>query len=316
MSGIGGFGGRRLAAVMGPIGAWSWGVHQLSAARATAVTSELARLGYPLLWIPEVVGSKEILAHAGMLLAGQPRLAVATGIANIYARDPMAMANGAKALGEAWPGRFVLGLGVSSERTVTLRGSSYGPPVATMRAYLDALAAAPYAGPEPEPVVPLVLAALGPHMLNLTAERADGAHPFFAPVEHTAFARRTLGADPWLAVAQPIVLTSDPAAARRTARAFAGHYVTLPHHRANLARFGFGDADLAGQGSDRLIDALVAWGDVAAVAGRVRAQLDAGADHVGLMVRTDESSDPGLAAYRELAAALVQAGATGGSASG
>jgi len=311
MGGIGGFGGRRLAAAMGPIGAWSWGLHHLSAARAREVASELAALRYPLVWIPEVVGSKEILAHAGILLAGEPRLAVATGIANIYARDPMATANGAKALGEAWPARFVLGLGVSSERTVTVRGGRYGPPVATMRAYLDAMAAAPYSGPEPEPRVPLVLAAIGPNMLGLAAERADGAHPFFAPVEHTAFARRILGADPWLAVAQPIILTADADAARRIARSFAGHYFTMPHHRANLGRFGFTEADLAGHGSNRVVDAVVAWGDVEAIVRRVRDQFDAGADHVCLMVRTDTPADPGLAAYRELAAALLEVGGGG-----
>lgn len=306
-TGIGGFGGRPLARLLGPVGAWMWGLHSLAAAREAEVMAEFRRLGYPIAWIPEVVGSKEIMAHAGLLLSVAPGMAVASGIASVYARDPMAMANGARTLGEAYPGRFVLGLGVSSEKSVTIRGGEYGRPVATMRSYLDAMAAAPCSAPLPESPVPLVLAAIGPKMLELSAERADGTHPFFAPVDHTAYARGIVGPDLCIAVAQPMVLGRDPQEARRIARSFAVHYLTMPHHRANLARFGFGDADLAGQGSDRVIDALVAWGDVDALARRVRDQLAAGADHVAAMVRTASPADPGMTAYRELASALFEA---------
>ena len=302
--GIGGFGGRRLAATIGPLAAWSWSLHYQPAATAREFVGELEQIGFPMVWIPEVVGSKEILAHCATLLAGASRIRVGTGIANIYARDPMAMANGAKALAEAWPGRFILGLGVSSERSVTQRGSVYGPPLTTMRAYLDAMAAAPYAGPEPEPPVPLVLAAIGPRMLELAAERADGVHPFFAPVDHTAWARQIVGPEPCLAVAVPVVIATDREEGRRVARGFAGHYLTLPHHRANLARFGFGEADLSGHGSDRLIDAVVAIGPPEAIVERVAAQHAAGADQVALMLRSAEASDPGLGAWRDLAAGL------------
>jgi probable F420-dependent oxidoreductase len=152
---------------------------------------------------------------------------VASGIANIHARDPMAMANGAKALGEAYPGRFVLGIGVSHAPSVTVRGGTYGRPVETMRAYLDAMAAAQYGAPAPDPPVPLVLAALGPRMLELAAERADGAHPYFVPVEHTPFARHDLGSEPCLVVEQTAVLTTDPAEGRRTGRAFAKNYLAM-----------------------------------------------------------------------------------------
>jgi probable F420-dependent oxidoreductase len=309
IEGIGGFGGRRLAAACGRVAAWSWGLHHLPASQASDVAHELRDLGYPMVWIPEIVGSKEILSHAGLLLSAGPDQIVGTGIASIYARDPMAMANGARTLGEAHPGRFVLGIGVSSERSVTRRGGTYGPPLATMQAYLDAMAAAAYAGPEPDPPVPLVLAAVGPRMLELAAERADGAHPFFVPVEHTADARRILGPEPWLAVAVPIVMVAEATEARRIARSFAGHYFELPHHRANLERYGFGEADLAGHGSDRVIDTIVAWGSVDAIANRVRAHLEAGADQVALMLRTEPPSDSGLAAWRELAAALLEPGA-------
>jgi probable F420-dependent oxidoreductase len=190
MAGIGGFGGRRLAALMGRVGVWSFALQRLAAAEETAAARELERLGFPAIWIPESLGSKELLSHASILLQSTERVAIASGIANIYARDPMAMANGAKALGEAHPGRFVLGIGVSHAPSVESRGGAYGKPVETMSAYLDAMAAAQYAAPEPDPPVPLVLAALGPRMLELAAARADGAHPYFVPVEHTPVPRR------------------------------------------------------------------------------------------------------------------------------
>ena len=206
------------------------------------------------------------------------------------------------------PGRFVLGIGVSHAPSVAARGGTYGRPVETMRAYLDAMAAAQYGAPEPEPPVPLVLAALGPRMLELAAERADGAHPYFVPVEHTPFARRHLGPEPFLVVEQTAVLTTDPAQGRRIGRAFAKSYLALPNYVNNLRRLGWDDADLAGDGSDRLIDAVIAWGDVDAIVRRVRAHLDAGADQVCIQVRADPSSDPALGAYGELAAALLETG--------
>ncbi|MGZ8514454.1 MAG: TIGR03620 family F420-dependent LLM class oxidoreductase [Candidatus Limnocylindrales bacterium] len=299
--------GRRLSAALGPVGVWSWALQRLSAADAGAAARELEALGYPVAWIPETLGNKEIFSHAAILLAGTTRIVVASGIANIHARDPMAMANGAKALGEAYPGRFVLGIGVSHAPSVSVRGGTYGRPVETMRAYLDAMAAAHYGAPEPDPAVPLVLAALGPRMLELAAERADGAHPYFVPVEHTPFARKHLGPEPFLVVEQTAVLTTDPAQGRRIGRAFAKSYLALLNYVNNLRRLGWGDADLAGDGSDRLIDAIIAWGDVNAILRRVQAHLDGGADQVCIQVRVDPSSDPGLGAYRELAAALLEA---------
>ena len=237
-------------------------------------------------------------------------MVVASGIANIHARDPMAMANGARALGEAYPGRFVLGLGVSHAPSVARRGGTYGRPIETMRAYLDAMAATPYGAPEPEPPVPVVLAALGPRMLELAAERADGAHPYFVPVEHTAFAREQLGPEPFLAVEQTAVLTSDRDEGRRIGRAFAATYLALPNYANNLRRLGWSDEDLASGGSDRLIDAVIAWGDVDAIVARVRAHLDAGADQVCIQVRAEAANDPATDAYAELAAALLETGRT------
>ena len=306
MSDTGRYGGRRLAEALGPLGVWSWALQRHSGADAGAAAHELEALGYPVVWIPETLGNKEIFSHAAILLAATTRITVATGIASIHARDPMAMANGARALGEAYPGRLVLGVGVSHAPSVAIRGGTYGRPVETMRAYLDAMAAAPYGAPEPDPPVPLILAALGPRMLELAAERADGAHPYFVPVEHTPFARHHLGPEPFLVVEQTAVLTTDAAEGRRIGRAFARNYLALPNYANNLRRLGWDDADLTGDGSDRLIDAVIAWGDVDAIVNRVRAHLDAGADQVCIQFRADQPADMALGAYKELATAMLE----------
>jgi probable F420-dependent oxidoreductase len=230
----------------------------------------------------------------------------APGIASIYARDPMAMANGARAIAEAYPGRFVLGIGVSHAPSVQMRGGSYGKPVETMAAYLDGMTAASYAGPDTGEPVPLVLAALGPRMLELAAQRTDGAHPYFVPVEHTPMAREAMGAEACLAVEQTAVLSTNPDEARRIGRAFAKHYLALPNYANNLRRLGWPDEDIANDGSDRLIDAVIAWGDVGAIVARVKAHLDGGADHVCVQLRAESSSDPALAGYAELASALLE----------
>jgi probable F420-dependent oxidoreductase len=291
--------------MLGPVGAWSWALQRLPGTDAGAVTHELETMGYPVVWIPETVGNKELFSHASILLAMTERLVVASGIASIYARDPMAMAAGARTLGETYPGRFVLGIGVSHALSVARRGGNYGRPVEAMRIYLDAMDATEYGGPEPNPAVPLVLAALGPRMLDLAAERADGAHSYFVPVEHTDFGRRQVGVEACLVVEQTAVLSTNPTEGRRIGRAFAKAYLGLPNYTNNLRRLGWRDEDLAGNGSDRLIDAVIAWGDVGAIVSRVRAHLDAGADHVCIQVRADSSADPALEAYAELGAALL-----------
>ncbi|MEO5704692.1 MAG: LLM class flavin-dependent oxidoreductase, partial [Candidatus Limnocylindrales bacterium] len=189
MAGIGGIGGRALAVRLGRVGIWNFALQRLTASDEGAAMREYERLGFRAVWMPESLGSKEVFAHASILLAATERAIVAPGIASIYARDPMAMANGARAIAEAYTGRFVLGIGVSHAPSVAMRGGNYGKPVETMSAYLDAMAASSYAGPDGTEPVPLVLAALGPRMLELAASRADGAHPYFVPVEHTPFAR-------------------------------------------------------------------------------------------------------------------------------
>jgi probable F420-dependent oxidoreductase len=305
MAGLGGFGGRRLAQLMGRVGVWSFALQRLAAAEEAGAAQEIEQLGFPALWIPESLGSKELLSHASILLQSTERVIVTSGIASIYARDPMAMASGAKAIGEAHPGRFVLGIGVSHAPSVESRGSAYGKPIETMTAYLDAMASAQYAAPEPDPPVPLVLAALGPRMLELAARRADGAHPYFVPVEHSEVARGRLGAEPFLGVEMTAVLATDRPAGLRIARAFAKNYLALPNYVNNLRRLGWSDEDLAGEGSERLIDAVISIGDVDAIVSRARAHLDAGADHVCVQLRAERSTDPAVAGLRELASGLL-----------
>ena len=293
-----------LRAALGRVGAWSFALQANTAAAEQAALRAYEALGYRATWFPESIGSKEAFAHAGLLLAGSERMIVGTGIANVYARDPMAMANGARTLSEAYPGRFVLGIGVSHAPSVAARGSVYGRPVEHMTAYLDAMEAATWSAPGPAEPVPVLLAALGPRMLDLAAERTAGAHPYFVPVAHTAMARARMGPDPVLVVEQTAVLDTDPARGRETARAFATRYLALDNYANNLRRLGWGDEDLAGGGSDRLLDAVVVQGDAAAIAARVREHLDAGADHVCVQLRSVDSADLALEGYAELRAAL------------
>jgi probable F420-dependent oxidoreductase len=305
MAGIGGIGGRELAKRLGKVGVWSFALQRMPAADAGAAVRAFEDAGYPSVWFPESVGSKEVFAHSALLLGASTKAVIAPGIASIYARDPMAMAGGAKALAEAYPGRYVLGIGVSHAPSVQTRGGSYGKPIETMTAYLDAMDAASYAGPEPGEPVPLVLAALGPKMLELAASRADGAHPYFVPVEHTPIARAAIGKECCLAVEMTAVLSTDPATARRIGRGFARHYLALPNYANNLRRLGWADEDIASDGSDKMIDAVVAWGDVDAIVARAKAHLDAGADHVCVQLRADSSADPVVEGFRELASGLL-----------
>ena len=303
-SGLGGVGGRALARQLGRLNVWSFALQRLSASEELAAAARLEELGFAAVWIPESVGSKDALAHSAILLAATQHLIVAPGIANIHARDPMAMANGARALGEAYPGRFVLGIGVSHAPSVQMRGGDYGNPLQQMTAYLDAMEAAQYAAPPPEPAVPLLLAALGPRMLELAATRADGAHPYFVPIEHTPYARRHLGPDAALVPEVTAVLTTDRTHGLAVARAFAKHYLALPNYANNLRRLGWSDEDIANDGSDRLLEAVIAIGDVDHIVGRVREHLDSGADTVTLQLREEKSADPALAAYAEIIAAF------------
>ena len=287
---------------LGRIGIWSFGIASRPAAEVREALAEVEALGYTGAWYGEAF-FRESMGTAALALSWTERLVVATGISNVYARDPAAAKAGANTLGEAFPGRFVLGLGISHQPPVEARGHAYGPPLTTMRAYLDGIDAAPYMGPEPVEPTPVVLAALGPKMLDLARERTDGAHPYFVPVEHTAQARERLGPGKLLAPEQAVLLTTDEAKAREVIREHVTFYMTAPNYRNNMLRLGFEEADMEDGGSDRLQDAIVAWGDEDAVRERVKGHLDAGADHV--CIQTLPSGELDLDALRRLAPALL-----------
>jgi probable F420-dependent oxidoreductase len=234
-------------------------------------------------------------------------MVIATGIANIWARDPFTMTAAQLTLSEAYPERFLLGLGVSHARLVEgIRGHQYQQPFTAMRRYLDEMdeAARHYWAAKPA-APPRVLAALGPRLLALAAERAQGAHPYLVTPEHTAKARSALGPGRWLLPEQGVVLETNPEQARAIARRHVSRYLDLPNYTNNWRRLGFTDDDLVAQGSDRLVDALVAWGDVEAISRRVKDHLDAGADHVCVQVFDREPHGLPLRQWRTLATALL-----------
>ena len=264
---------------LGKLGIWA-SLDGLTAADALAFARRTEQRGFEVLWTPESRG-RNVLVNAAWLLAGTSSLIVATGIANIYARDAMAMASAQRGLNEQSGNRFLLGLGVSHKPMVsTMRGHAYGKPVATMRGYLEAMRAAPYQSPLPSQPPKTVIAALGPKMLALAAQMTDGAHPYCVTPEHTAEARRILGSGKLLCPEVMVILETDPAKARAAARAALLPYIQFENYANNWRRLGFTDDDLAGGGSNRLIDANVAWGDEAAIRKRLQLYWDAGADHV------------------------------------
>jgi probable F420-dependent oxidoreductase len=290
---------------LGRVGVWLGRLGWVPASVEREAAAEIEALGYGALWYSESHSNKESLSHGALLLAATSRITVASGIANVYARDPTAMTAGANALSEAYPLRFVLGLGVSHLAQVAPRGHEYGSPVATMRSYLEAMDSAGYEGPRPPEPVPRVLAALRPRMLELAATHADGAHPYLVPVEHTRRAREILGEGKLLAPEQFVLLEADAAAARSAGRAALSWYLQQPNYANSLRRLGFAAEELGPDPSDRLVDALVAWGDEEAVAARVRDHLEAGADHVCVQPIGREGDELGLEQLRRLAPALL-----------
>jgi probable F420-dependent oxidoreductase len=264
---------------LGKLGVWTW-LDAFSTDEAAAFAARVEAWGYSALWVPEAVG-REPFSLLGFLAAKTRSLVLATGIANIYARDAMTMRATRETLGESTGGRFLLGLGVSHAHLVAgIRKHEYGKPVATMRAYLEAMDAAIYMGPKPAAPAPIVLAALRPKMLELAAQKTAGAHPYFVPPEHTARARKILGKGVLLCPEQMVLLEKDASKARAIARANMKIYCGLPNYQNNLKWLGYSDADFVDGGSDRLVDAIVAWGDEKVIADRIQAHLDAGADHV------------------------------------
>jgi probable F420-dependent oxidoreductase len=271
----------------GRIGVWTW-LDGMPASQAAEFTQKIADLGYGTLWLPEAVG-RDPLVLIAYLSAKTTRIGFCTGIANIYARDAMSMRAIRETLGELAPGRVAIGMGVSHGHLVAgVRGHEYKKPVATMSAYLDAMEKALYMAVKAEQPAPLVIAALRPKMLELAASKTSGAHPYFVPPEHTARAREILGKRALLLPEVKVMLETDAAKARAAARAAMAMYIRLPNYQNNLRWLGYTDADFENNGSDRLVDAIVGWGDEKAIAKRVQEHYDAGADHVAVQaLRSD-----------------------------
>ena len=280
---------------LGRVGVWWSGSWRDPDDPGRSVAPELESLGYGALWSSGRFDAG-LAPHFEKLLASTDHVAVASGIVSIWAGAPEDVGPAVSALEDRFPGRFLLGIGTSHSVAV----ADYTRPYSKMVAYLDALDALA----TPVPPERRVLAALGPRMLRLAAARAAGAHPYFVPVEHTAWARGILGPGPLLAPEVAVVLETDPARARQLARGYASTYLGLTNYTQNLRTFGFDDEDIRGGGSDRLIDAVIPWGDAATLAAAVRAHLDAGADHVCVQVIAGREGFP-LHEYRELAATLL-----------
>ena len=261
-------------------------------------------MGYSALWIPEAVG-RDPFSIISYMAANTEKLVFATGIANIYARDPMSMNAIHKTVSELAPGRFVLGLGVSHAPLVSdIRGHHYQKPVSTMRSYLESMQNALYMGVSADEPAPIVLGALRENMLRLSAGKTRGAHPYFVPPAHTAWAREILGPDAWLCPEQMVLLETDADKARGIARTHMATYLGLDNYKNNLKQFGFEEADFTAGGSDKLVDAIFAWGDEHALRSRIQDHWDAGANHVCIQTFKDEvQRGPNLALLELLAPA-------------
>jgi probable F420-dependent oxidoreductase len=267
--------------------------------------AEIEELGYASLWFGEALG-REAFTNASIFLSATSRLVVATGIANIFVRDAWATNAAAKTLAGAFPDRFVLGLGVSHRPLVEMRGHDYRSPRSTMHTYLKDMHEAKFDAAQPEHDPPWLLAALGPKMLELSRDLADGAHPYLVTPQHTAEAREILGDGPLLAVEQAVAPTTDREEGLRLARSHLSRYLRLPNYRNSWLRQGFREEDLSGEGSERLAEGLVAWGTENDIRRRVSEHLSVGADQVCVQVVTDGSADGLREQWRSLAPVLLE----------
>ena len=287
---------------IGKVGIWFF-LDAMTGAESVEFARKAEKLGYGAMWIPEAVG-REPFAHSAYLAAQTERIVFATGIANIWARDPITMSAASKTVADVSGGRFLLGIGVSHKPLVSnLRGHSYDKPYSYMRDYLPKIKSALYRAPMPKEPVPIVLAALHPKMLQLSATEADGTHTYFVPPEHTAKARAAIGPKPWICAAQAIILETDAAKARAAARTYMKTYVPrLPNYTNNLKALGWKDEEFANGCSDKLVDAIVAWGTEDQIRARIDAHLKAGATHVCILpLRVDNESLPDMHAMEALA---------------
>jgi probable F420-dependent oxidoreductase len=281
-------------------GIWSSGLRYGDSGQAAEAAGELEALGYSALWVPDIGG--DVFGAVDRLLGATSAVTVATGILNLWKHSAEETASEHARLTQAHGDRFLVGIGVSHAALIDAsEPGTYRKPLAAMTAYLDALDAA-----TPVPLAPShrVLAALGPKMLELARTRSAGAHPYNVTPEHTAMARQALGPSAVLAPELAVALTTDPDEGRKLGRDHLAHYMALPNYTNNLRRLGFGDDDLADGGSDRVIDALVAWGDEGTIAARIQEHRDAGAGHVCIQVLSEEGMFP-IKSWRTLAPAVT-----------
>ncbi|MFT7839156.1 TIGR03620 family F420-dependent LLM class oxidoreductase [Saccharothrix sp. BKS2] len=284
---------------LGRIGVWTFDFEDQPAGMIRDSVQELEGLGWPAIWVPESNG-REAMTHAGFLLACTERLAVVNGIARIWSRGARWTRGAAVLLADAYPDRHLLGLGFGGVRAGTTS------PLGAVADYLTEMDAATSGNPLPATPVRRLLAAYGPRMLRLAGERTEGAHTYHVTVEHTARAREVLGGRPFLGVEQAVLFETDPDRARAIAREHLHPYLTTEYNVAKYLRLGYTEADVdGGRGTDRLVDDLVAWGDLDTVVDRLHAHLDAGADHVGVQVVGVEPGRSALPHWRRLAEAVL-----------
>jgi probable F420-dependent oxidoreductase len=251
---------------------------------------KVERLGYSSLWFPELFG-REIFTHASYLLSSTDKLIVAAAVAVAQKREPVTTLGAANTLAELFEGRFILGLGVSHRELQEMRGLGYEKPYTYMREYLATMKSAPeYQAPKPKQAPPVVLGALLPKMTQLAASETQGTHTYFVPPEHTVRTRAAIGKDKWICAAQAVYLETDPAQARAAARKYMSFYLTLRTYSKHLGPMGFGPDDIANGGSDRLVDAIVAWGTEDKIRERIDAHYKAGATHVCILPITSDGS--------------------------
>ena len=287
---------------LGRVGIWTGNLDFVPTQKAKELVTELDELGWAAVWMPEVAG-REPFVHAALLLSASPRITLATGIASIYNRDAAAAVAAQHTLAEAFGvDRFLLGLGVSHRGIVEgYRGHTYGPPVKTMSAYLDAMAAKEMRAVGPSERPTKVISALGPRMLELAREKTDGALTYLVTPEHTARAREALGDGKLLCVEQGVVLNTDSQAARATARMALSIYLPSENYGRNFKRMGYTDDDIGDGGSSRIVDALIAWGGIEAIKRRIDDHFAAGADHVCIQAFSAAGLAPPLEERRALA---------------
>jgi probable F420-dependent oxidoreductase len=281
---------------LGTYGVYTFDFEHQPAARIRDSIQELEEQGWPAFWFPELLG-REAFSHAGYLLASTERMTIVNGIAQIWSRGAKWTYGASLLLADAYPDRHVLGLGFGGEPR---RGTR---PVAAMIEYLDELDTLK----TPNPVVNVrrILAAYGPRMLELARDRSAGAQTYHVNVAHTAQAREILGPDAFLAVEHPVLFESDPDRARTVAREHLHPYLTTPYNIAKFRRLGYSDDEIAGGGSDRIVDDLVFWGDLDAVVAKLRAHVAAGADHVAVQVIGIEPDRSAMPYWRTLGEALL-----------